>query len=428
MNIGSYFKQGWRILRENPVLSGIAILGTALSICMIMVMVISFRLQNASISPESNRHRTLYVRWMSAENKKNEGSNNGCMSYGFGQRAFKSLQTPEAVGLAVPFSRAAMISTPGVNVQITGDVKPTDDGYWKVFDYTFVAGKPYTSEDVKAGLPRAVITDDIARQLFSTAEVVGNTILVDYTEYVVSGVVRAVSPLFEFAYSQIWVTVTSTVQETTTGMDDIPGSLSAYILAHSPSDFDRIREEVEQKRLRINAGNRSYDAVYRGQPDVHFISRIRNFANQFVNANSYITTKILSLLIFLFVPALNLSGITISRMRKRLAELGVRRAFGASRGHIVSQVFWESLVQTLFGGVIGLFLSCVAVYVLKDLLFSSFMTRMSSASIEIDPLALMSLWIFLVAFLFCLLLNLCSALLPALFLARRPIVDSLQER
>ena len=38
------------------------------------------------------------------------------------------------------------------------------------------------------------------------------------------------------------------------------------------------------------------------------------------------------LFVLLLVPALNLSGITLSRMRKRIAELGVRRAFGATKG------------------------------------------------------------------------------------------------
>ena len=49
--IKQYFKQAVWHLRENPVISWISILGTALSICMIMVIVISI--------PVSYTHLTL---------------------------------------------------------------------------------------------------------------------------------------------------------------------------------------------------------------------------------------------------------------------------------------------------------------------------------------------------------------------------------
>ncbi len=45
---------------ENPVLSTISIIGTALAICMIMVIVMSYRVKNATYPPETNHNRTLY--------------------------------------------------------------------------------------------------------------------------------------------------------------------------------------------------------------------------------------------------------------------------------------------------------------------------------------------------------------------------------
>ena len=40
------------------------------------------------------------------------------------------------------------------------------------------------------------------------------------------------------------------------------------------------------------------------------------------------------LLVLLLVPALNLSGMIASRMESRLAEMGVRKSFGAGRGKL----------------------------------------------------------------------------------------------
>ena len=64
--------------------------------------------------------------------------------------------------------------------------------------------------------------------------------------------------------------------------------------------------------------------------------------------------------ILLFVPAVNLSGMTLSRMRRRMAEIGVRKAFGATGGELIRQVFFENLVLTLLAGIVGLALSYAA--------------------------------------------------------------------
>ena len=63
------------------------------------------------------------------------------------------------------------------------------------------------------------------------------------------------------------------------------------------------------------------------------------------------------LLLLLLVPALNLSGMIASRMEWRLPEMGVRKAFGATRGRLFAQIIWENLLLTVLGGVLGLLIS-----------------------------------------------------------------------
>ena len=56
---------------------------------------------------------------------------------------------------------------------------------------------------------------------------------------------------------------------------------------------------------------------------------------------------------------------TLSRMRKRMAEIGVRKAFGATGGELMRQIFFENLLLTLFAGVLGLALSYAATFLLN---------------------------------------------------------------
>ena len=56
-----YFKQAIQILKENRLTSVISILGTALSIAMILVVILQFQIKLVGFRPESNRDRMLYI-------------------------------------------------------------------------------------------------------------------------------------------------------------------------------------------------------------------------------------------------------------------------------------------------------------------------------------------------------------------------------
>ena len=135
----------------------------------------------------------------------------------------------------------------------------------------------------------------------------------------------------------------------------------------------------------------------------------------------------LALVIILLVPSLNLCGLSSSRMQQRTAELGVRKAFGATRGVLIRQMLNENLVLSVVGGIVGLVLSYASVYVLRGWLFTNNQNVGSSGEFSLSMGALFSPTVFLLAFLFCVLINLLSAWLPAWLATRRNIVESLYD-
>lgn len=87
-----YLKQAWALLKENKLLSGVSIFGTALAICMIMVIVIVWQMRTANYSPEDNRDRMMYVSDTRASYKENESYNDWLPSrFPGGERLFLSL-------------------------------------------------------------------------------------------------------------------------------------------------------------------------------------------------------------------------------------------------------------------------------------------------------------------------------------------------
>ncbi len=56
-----YLKQAWSLLKENPLISGLSIAGTALAIAAVMLIILVIQVRMAEYAPESNRGRMLHV-------------------------------------------------------------------------------------------------------------------------------------------------------------------------------------------------------------------------------------------------------------------------------------------------------------------------------------------------------------------------------
>ena len=414
--IKQYLIQAWRLLKENPLLSSISIIGTALAICMIMVIVMSHEVNNAPNPPEVNRDRMMYVKFVSARSKDPnvKSDNNGGLAYELAKEGFKQLKTPEIVSISTIFEPPALASIPANTKASSVSMRLTDAEYWEMFDFNFITGTAYTREDVSAGLEKAVITEKVARTVFGTTDVIGETILLNYTNFTVCGVVKDISTLSTNAYSEVWIPLTS--QEIKVSGNQIVGGYQVFILAESSADFPVIREEVEKLRKQYNAGLPDLDAHYMGQPDVQYVANKRQFTNVGPDMKGIIRQFIIVIAVLLIVPAINLSSMTGSRMRKRMSELGVRRAFGATQSNVFTQVIWESLLQTIIGGIFGVVFSVIAAYAFKGLIYDGAVVNLS---VLLRPI------VFLYALLFCLLLNLLSAIIPAWRVSRNSIVDSI---
>ena len=419
-----YIRQALHQLKENKLLSFISIIGTAMAIAMIMVMVITQRIELEDYSPEVNRHRTLYVKWMCTYwNNDPTSSTNGPMALLTAKECFKELTTPEAVCIYSPPYTSFLASAPeGEFMRV--DVSQTDEAFWKVFEFPFINGKPYDLADCESGIAKAVITESVARKLYGTTDAVGRIISLNHSDYTVTAVVKDISKLAATAYAQVWIPY-STTNITSITWSNTMGMMRVAMLARSSGDFPAILEEAERYRLKFNEQHPEQTIDYRGQPDNQFVYNQRKWANPGPDISRIKTEYVVVIVLLLLVPAINLSGMTLSRMRKRFPELGVRRSFGASRGELLKQILAESMILTLIGGVVGLLLSYGAVFVLNDLLFSNSTNSSLGGNNVVSAAMLMDPMIFIGTFLFCLILNLLSSGVPAWRASRLNIVTAL---
>ena len=116
-------------------------------------------------------------------------------------------------------------------------------------------------------------------------------------------------------------------------------------------------------------------------------------------------------------------------MRRRLAEMGVRKAFGATRRTLLNQVISENLLLTLCGGFVGLLITWLLLYVFRSWLFFAVgNTAFTLPEPTVAGEMLFSPLIFVIALAVCIVLNLMAALIPAWLSLRNPIVESMNEK
>lgn len=429
-----YLKQAMQMLRQNKFFSIIYITGTGLAITMVMILAILYYFRTGNIAPETNRDRMLVIQHGKILNKT-EGQGNGSsrLSYPTIKECFYSMQTPEAVTAILPIGeQTEFIQTPRSDEVYNGLVMGTDVAFWKIFQFRFLAGKPYREEEFTSGIRKAVVSESLARRLFNTSDATGKTFLLNFEEYQVSGVVEDVPSIAQFCYAEMWIPFTNRPSQIqgSKWCDFILGHMQLYILAKKPGDFDAIRREAEENCRRYSANIPQYNFVLNEQPDTVLRAWLRT--------DSFASPKFMKLFIQIFsvifllllVPSINLTGMTASRMKKRMEELGIRKAFGAQNRTLLLQILYENLLLTLLGGLIGLLISYGLIFMLKGWLLGNYDWDGSSltASIDLSPGMLINPAIFGYTLIFCLILNLMSALVPAWRALRRPIVDALNDK
>ena len=415
-----YLKQMLQLFKENKLISCISVLGTALSICMIMVIVILYQMNTENMAPETNRDRMLYISYISV--KQDSGNGTGGVSRYLINEGFQSLQLPARIA-AVAGGGEQYISVPGIKEELKGELKFTDVAFWKMFNFTFVAGSAYTEEEFESAVKYVVIDEAYARKLYGSAALaVGKRIDLDYESHTIKGVVKSVNPFFKATYANVWLpyTINPNLMHVSAPTDwggEYLGGFSCYVLAESPSDIPAIRLEVQHVLDRLNANNKKVRISLEEPPMSHFDY---TFHSDHIDPSALKLRYILIITLLLLVPAINLTGLTFSHMQKRQSEMGVRRAFGATQLQLLKQVLMENVVYSFLGGVVGLLLAYVSLWLFDEILLQANSQGETMLSLDmLHPL------VFVYTFLFCLLFNCLSAGIPAWRVSRANIVSSI---
>jgi putative ABC transport system permease protein len=359
----SHFKLALKVLARRKFFTFISLFGISMTLVVLMVATAVLDNFYAPRAPESRFGRVLTIQ------RVTERGPDMTQSTEPGYALLDGWMRPlHGIERSTIYSNPHSTAIYRGQSRIDTDVKHTDGDYWNILDFRFLEGRPYTSQEDAAGAHVAVISEELRQKLFDGQPSIGKTFVLDGDSFRVIGVVPRVSFTRLAAYSDAWVPIGTL--KSSDYRHNFMGGFNGIVLAHSRSDFPRLKAEFQSSLRTFPLDRKQYTTMRTGL-DTPFEATARDLTQNKSDSGALILVAVCAAaaLLFMTLPVLNLVTLNLSRIMERGSEIGVRKAFGASRGALVLQFVAENVVLTLIGGVIGFVLSTIVLHYVSQLSF-----------------------------------------------------------
>lgn len=213
----------------------------------------------------------------------------------------------------------------------------TDSSFFKVLTFNFISGDPVTA---LSNPNSVVITEKIARKYFGDSDPIGKSMtLSNRYELMVTGVINEIPSNSEFQF-EIFAPI-----DNITESDDEENWGSHWLYTYLLLEEKASREIVEEKLteiIRDRLPNEKISLKLQALKDLHLYSVDGNQAGM-----KYVLFFSLIALFILLIACINYMNLSTARSSKREMEIGIRKAIGASRLHLIFQFIIESFVFSL---------------------------------------------------------------------------------
>jgi putative ABC transport system permease protein len=324
---------------------------------LVVLMVISALLDTAfwPTGVEGKSDRLLQVYGMRSESVNDKGLSTGIrtglLGYKTIARYLMPLKSVERVSAITTTSEVSVYQGDRVSRL---DMRRVDANYWKIMQFKLLAGRLPGEDDDRLGRMVAVVNATTARRLFPGTAAVGQRISVDGQTFEIIGVVADVIHIN--AYADIWAPLATF--PSSNYRDEYTGSFAALLLARTPADLPRIRADVERVAKTIQpVGDQIFGkTTFWADTKLDVVARALQGRESYVDSGGSRLLLMIAggMLVFMLLPALNLVNLNMGRIMERSAEIGVRKAFGATSLQLAGQLVVENVLLCLAGGLLGL--------------------------------------------------------------------------
>lgn len=445
MNL-SYFRLAIQVLRSNPFFTGVSLFGISFTLAVLMLSIAWLQNQFGNNAPLGEAKKLVYFnqlqqKWIendtiwSIDSTLVEGKWSIDSTFKTVDNNVMTSQSAFDVDfLRQYFSKEKMTSIEKLSIMDYGsqynlfhqnrkiliNAQHVDENYFEIFNFVLIEGRLLNKGDINQGALNLVITDDLAKKYFGNFNnIIGKNMTIDHKDFTIIGIVKKANINNEYINGDVFLPINHI--DFSKYKNGYFGIFKAVALSKS-TDTEMVLEEIKY----ITSSIPFLDPSQSDGNKFNFMKIVAFDHNQY-NANGFFysedpkesvrqftLTVILLLGFFILIPLLNLVNLNVSRIMDRSAEIGVRKAFGAQKNHILTQIVFENVILTLIGGVIGLFIAIWLIYLINT-------------NQWLDDLKLqINSTVFLISLGVTLIFGILSGYFPARRMSHVPIVQSLK--
>ncbi|MYM21337.1 FtsX-like permease family protein [Duganella sp. FT135W] len=375
-----YFLLGVRSLRRNPALTALMVLTLAIGVAAsVATLTILHVMSGDPIPHKSDRLFVPLIDNGQPENyKPGDDIDDRQMSYRdatniLNSKAGERRTAIFGISLAFEPARKDIGAFNAAGLATAGD-------FFNMFEAPFRYGQGWSPADDKSGADVIVLSRELAEKLYGDTDPVGQRITAGGIQFQVVGVLDkwSVVPRYhriigsnDGAFSEedeMFIPFSSAIRHemqrngSTSCYDDIAPGFQAFL----DSECTWIQAWIETRSASDRAELQSFLDSY--AIEQRKLGRLKRAApNKLYNVREWLDymkvvgndNKLSAWLAFGFLALclVNTIGLLLAKFSVRAAEVGIRRALGASRREIFTQFLIETTVVGLVGGVLGLLLA-----------------------------------------------------------------------
>jgi putative ABC transport system permease protein len=217
--------------------------------------------------------------------------------------------------------------------------------YERVRNLLVTSGRFLDREDSRARNKVAVITENLAQQLYgSTDSAVGQVIKLSGLPFTVIGTFKErVNTFGRSEVSDNTMVIPYTVSRLFTNSEKVK---QLYFSVTSPNEVSAATDQIHK----VLQSRHRPESVY----SVSNLTELVSVANK--TANALTMVLLLIAVVTLLVSGIGIMNIMLSTVVGRTREIGIRKAIGATRREICLQFLSEALLISLIGGIAGVIL------------------------------------------------------------------------
>lgn len=341
-----------RSLMANKLRSGLTILGIVIGVAAVVALM---AIGSGATSDITSRIQSAGTNLLSIQSGRMQRPQAGGAPPSFSALTYKDYQAVQAAltdvaGIAPVYqsNSTVVFENDSYSVSVTG----TSEDYLKVYSYEMQRGRFFTAEDRQNNKQVAVLGATTAGELFPSTEAVGQTVKIDDVRFTVVGVLKAKGSSGFSDPDDIVLIPLETGYLKLFGANAIRNGQKTVstiaVSAASAEAVDSVTAQINFIMRRQHKIEPGADADFRVQSQSDMLQTL-----------STVTTTLTTFLgaiaaISLLVGGIGIMNITLVSVSERTREIGLRKAVGARKDHILLQFLIETMTLSLLGGVIGI--------------------------------------------------------------------------